>query len=86
MGHSTTLLQQLATVEAEIERIDERLVLANQPLDIAFSLESIRDFVAAKALDFKAAFNAEPAKAKEMLARHIERLVLTPQETEDGMV
>lgn len=86
MGHSATLLQQLATVEAEIERIDERLAVANQPLDVAFSLESIRDFVAEKTLDFKAAFDAEPSKAKEILARHIERLVLTPRETADGMV
>lgn len=33
MGHSATLLQQLAAVESEIERIDESLAVANQPLD-----------------------------------------------------
>jgi site-specific DNA recombinase len=86
MGHSATLLQQLATVESEIERIDERLAVANQPLDLAFSIETIRDFVADKTLDFKAAFDSEPVKAKEILARHIERLVLTPREAEDGPV
>ena len=52
MGHSATLFQQLAGIESEIERIDERLALANQPLDLAFSLELIRDFVSQKALDF----------------------------------
>jgi site-specific DNA recombinase len=86
MGHSVTLLQQLATVESEIGRIDERVAVANQPLDMAFSLESIRDFVSAKAMDFKAAFEAEPGKAKEILAGHINQLVLTPREGEDGMV
>lgn len=86
MGHSATLLQQLAAVELDIERIDERLAVANQPLDLAFSLESIRDFVAAKSLDFRAAFDAEPVKAKEILARHIAQIVLTPRETESGSV
>jgi hypothetical protein len=86
MGHSTILLQQLATLEFEMAKIDERLAVANQPLDLAFSLESIRDFVSGKAMDFRAAFNSEPAKAKEILARHIDRLILTPKETEDGMV
>ena len=66
MGHSATLLQQLATLESEIQKIDERLAVANQPLDFAFSLESIRDFVSEKALDFRVAFDAEPGKSKEI--------------------
>jgi site-specific DNA recombinase len=86
MGHSTTLLQQLAGIESEIEKIDEQLALANQPLDIAFSIEAIRDFVLQKGLDFKAAFDLEPAKARQILASHIEKLVLTPREGEDGPV
>ena len=86
MGHSATLLQQLTTVESEIERIDEHLALANQPRDLAFSLESIRDFVSDKALDLRAAFNAEPGKAKEILAGHIDQLVLTPRATGDVMI
>jgi chromosome segregation ATPase len=68
MGHSATLLQQLAGIESEIERIDERLALANQPLDLAFSLELIRDFVCQKALDFRAAFDSEPGRARQILA------------------
>ncbi len=86
MGHSSTLLHQLAVIESEIERIDERLALANQPLDLAFSLELIRDFVSEKALDFNLAFDSEPSKARQVLANHIERLVLTPRVTEDGPV
>src|SRR6185437_7245903 len=86
MGHSVTLLQQLAEIELEIGRIDEQLAFANQPLDLAFSLESIRDFVAKKALDFRSAFDAEPGKARQILANHIEKLILTPRETEDGPV
>jgi hypothetical protein len=86
MGHSAPLLQQLATLESEIQKNDERLSVANQPLDLAFSLESIRDFVSDKALDLQATFNAEPGKAKEILAAYIEQLILTPRNTEDGMV
>jgi hypothetical protein len=70
----------------EIERIDERLAMANQPLDLAFSLESIRDFVADKTLDLKAAFDAEAVRAKEILACHIDQLILTPRETGEGSV
>ncbi len=72
-------------MESEIERIDESLAVANQPLDLAFSLESIRDFVAEKSLDFKAAFDVEPAKARQILASHIEKLILTPK-AENGPV
>lgn len=86
MGHSAPLLQQLAGIESEIERIDEHLALANQPLDLAFSLELIRDFVSQKTLDIRAAFDSEPGKARQILANHIEKLVLTPRETEDGPV
>ena len=86
MGHSAPMLQHLATIESEIAQIDERLALANQPLDLAFSLGSIRDFVATKSLDFRAAFDAEPAKARQILANHIEKLILTSQETESGPV
>jgi hypothetical protein len=72
-------LQQLATVESEIERVGERLAVANQPLDLAFSLEAIRDFAAEKTLDFKAICGSESLKPKEILARYIDRLVLTPR-------
>ncbi len=86
MENSATLLRQLGAVESEMERIDERLTVANQSLNLAFSLELIRDFVSDKALDFRAAFNAESGKAKEILASHIDQLVLTPRATDDGMV
>jgi hypothetical protein len=86
MGHSSTLLQQLALIESEIERIDERLALANQPLDLAFSLESIQDFVSEKATDLRSAFDLNPEKTRQILANHIERLALTPREAEDGPV
>jgi site-specific DNA recombinase len=86
MGHSATLLQQLASIESEIERIDHRLALANHPLDLAFSLESVRNFVAGKATDLRGAFDLDAAKARQILAKHIHELVLTPRETEAGPV
>ena len=60
--------------------------LANQPLDLAFSLESIRNFVSEKATDLRSAFDLNPEKARQILASHIERLLLTPREGEDGPV
>jgi hypothetical protein len=74
MGHSATLLQQLAGIESRVEEIDERLALANQPLDLVFSVESFRDFVSEKMLDLRPAFDAEPEKAPHILANHIEKL------------
>ncbi|WP_260705900.1 hypothetical protein [Edaphobacter flagellatus] len=44
---------------------DERLAVANQAQAWRFSIETIRDFVSNKAMDFEAAFDSEPAKAKE---------------------
>lgn len=48
--------------------------------------ELIRDFVEAKSLDLKAAFDAGPARAQQILANHVEKLILIPRESEDGPV
>lgn len=45
----------------------------NQPLDLAFSLESVRDFVSEKAIDLRAAFDFEPSKARQILANYVEK-------------
>jgi hypothetical protein len=38
-------------VEAEIEKIDNRLAVANKPPDLTVSIKDLREFVARKAFD-----------------------------------
>jgi hypothetical protein len=51
IGHSPSLLAQLATIEAEIANLDERLTEMNQPRDLAVSLDDLRDFLCGKAAE-----------------------------------
>ncbi|GGA80629.1 hypothetical protein GCM10011507_34830 [Edaphobacter acidisoli] len=36
--------------------------------------------------DLRSAFDLEPAKARQILANHIGKLILTPRGTEDGPI
>ena len=86
MGHSPTLLSQLATVETQIARIDQDLAEINTPRDLEVTMADLRKFVAEKALDLQAVLRADVTEARQALAKHIEKLVLTPKETLDGPV
>jgi hypothetical protein len=86
MGHSPTLLSQLSTVEREAERVEARLAQMNKPMDLAVTLEELREFVARKAADLGGILRADVATARRTLAKHIEKLVLTPRETPEGAV
>ena len=41
IGHSHSLLAQLATVEAEIEKLDQRLTEMNQSRSLALSIDEL---------------------------------------------
>ena len=86
MGHSPTLLSQLATVETQIARIDQDLAEINTPRDLEVTMADLRKFVAEKALDLQGVLRADVTAARQALAKHIEKLVLTPKETLDGPV
>ena len=86
IGHSPTLLAQLATIEAEIGRLDDQLSTLNQPLEISASLEDLRSFFCEKALELRTLLRGDVERARQALAKHIEKLVLTPKETPEGPV
>jgi site-specific DNA recombinase len=86
MGHSPTLLSQLATVETQIARIDQDLAEINTPRDLEVTMADLRKFVAEKALDLQGVLRADVSSARQALAKHVEKLVLTPKETLEGPV
>ena len=53
MGHSPTLLSQLATMETQIARIDQDLAEINTPRDLEVTMADLRKFVTEKALDLQ---------------------------------
>jgi site-specific DNA recombinase len=86
MGHSPTLLAQLASVESEIEGLDKRLTAAHNPQQFTVSIQELRQFVTRKAFDLTAVLRSDAATARRALAHHVQKLVLTPKETPDGQV
>ncbi len=85
-GPLESLLGQLSNLEREISQIDERLNELNNPLDLAATVDEVRRFVKTKMEDLKAVLRSDAITAREVLSRHIQRLVLTPTETPEGPV
>ena len=87
-GHrqSPTLLARLAVIETQIERVKDRLIQATIPDETPVSLQALKDFVAKKASDLQSILVGEPLLAKDMLRKHITKLVLTPRRTLGGPV
>jgi len=54
MGYSPSHGAQLAQIERDIKGIDEALASVNQPLDLAYSLDGVREFAATKLTDLRA--------------------------------
>ncbi len=86
IGHSPSLLTQLSVIERELERVDAQLLQVNQPMNVAVTMAELREFVARKAGELGEILRADVATARQALAKHIEKLVLTPQETPEGPV
>ena len=70
---------QLNQIERDIKTIDDKLASVNQPLDLAYSLEGVREFASAKLLDLRALVHADITAARTALAKHIAQIVLTPK-------
>ncbi|NYF79027.1 hypothetical protein [Granulicella arctica] len=84
IGHSPSLLSKLATIEAEIGRLDDRLAEMNQPRDLSLSLDELREFLCQQAAEVSRLLHCDVEIARQTLGKHIEQLVLTPTETPDG--
>jgi hypothetical protein len=79
-------LAQLAIIEAEIAKTDDQLSSLNQPRELSASLEDLQRFFCEKALELRTVLRADVDIARQAMAKHIEKLVLTPKETPEGPV
>ena len=86
IGHSPSLLAQLATIETEIAKLDDRLTEMNQPRDLAVSLEDLREVLHERAAEIGALLRGDVEVARLALAKYVDRLVLTPKGTPEGPV
>jgi len=86
VGHSPGLRAQLATIEAEIARLDERLAEMNQPRDLTASLDDLKAFLRERAAAIGELLHGDVEIARQALAKHIDRLVLTSRTSLDGPV
>jgi hypothetical protein len=86
IGHSPSLLAQLAVIELKLQKTDDQLSSLNQPWELSASLEDLQRFFCEKALELRTVLRADVDIARQALAKHIEKLVLTPKETPEGPV
>ena len=86
MGHSPNLLSKLGAIEAEISRLDDRLAEMNQPRDFSLSLEDLRGFLCQQVADISRLLHGDVEIARQIFAKHVDQLTLTPQGTADGSV
>ena len=86
IGHSPNLLSKLATLEVEVERLDDRLAEINQPRDLSLSLSGLREFLCEQLANISDLLHGDVETARQVFAKHVDRLVLTPQETPDGPI
>ena len=84
-GHSPTLLARLASIEAEIGRVDER-VKSHKPVDFKATTEQIRDFATKNVMNLQGLLGGDVTRAKSALMKHVKQLVLTPRERPSGPV
>jgi site-specific DNA recombinase len=86
MGHSPSLLTQLGAIEGEIAKIDDQISSLNQPQELGVSYDDLSKFFYEKASELREALRADVETARKALAKHIQKLVLTPKETSDGPI
>ena len=55
-------------------------------MNVAVTIADLREFVARKATDLGEILRADVTSARRALAKHVQKLVLTPQEIPDGPV
>ncbi len=84
-GHSPTLLARLASIEAEIGRVDER-IQSHRPVDLKATTEQIRDLATKNVMNLQGLLGGDVTRARTALMHHVKQLVLTPRERPAGPV
>ena len=82
-GHSPSLLSHLASTEAKLARIDQQIE-ASKPMNPTVKPAELRSFVLENATRLSTILRAGVTRARAALTKHVRKLVLTPQETDNG--
>jgi len=78
-GHSFgSLFDQLAVFETELKETKARLE-SMKPEGVRLRMKDIRRFVAVELCDLRQLLNTQPRLARAVFAKHIQKIVLTPQ-------
>ena len=85
-GKSPTLLGQLANTESRIRAIEPQLARLEHFERPSIGIDELREFLLKKAGDLQSVLQGDPLLGREILAKHIRELVLTPRQTPDGPV
>jgi hypothetical protein len=84
-GHSPALRSSLGDMEHQIADLDRRIETF-KPINVATTLEEIRDFVSRNILNLRDLLHQDESRAKAALSRHIGQLTLTPRQTPTGSI
>jgi hypothetical protein len=76
-GYSQAITSELARTEAELETIR---IHASCTGTLAEQLRNTREFVKARLRDLRALFSAEAVTIRAEIAKHVQKIVLTPEE------
>lgn len=85
-GYSATLSAQLSKVESRMAEINRLLTAKPASKLPRFTDEQIAEFLRRETKDFCDALTSDPEFARQEIQKRINRLVLTPRETPDGVV
>ena len=83
---SGTLLAHLESTETRIHAIEQRLAQQENIERPSVTAGRLREFLLGKAVDLQSVLQGDPLLGREVLAKHIRELVLTPRKTADGPV
>ncbi|MGA2170330.1 MAG: hypothetical protein ABSG62_19195 [Terracidiphilus sp.] len=84
-GRNPHLTKRLKSIEEELISIDEDLQGASEVVTPPLSEEQAKELVTRKLAGIDAALQEPPEVVKQMLAKHIDALLMKPVETPDGL-
>jgi site-specific DNA recombinase len=73
-----TVQSRLEAADARIEQIEELLSRASEPDPVTFAPNDIKQCLESKLHDLNSVLTSEPVTGKEVLRRHISRVILAP--------
>src|SRR5262249_40112059 len=78
-GHSPTLLAHLASVEAQLLQVNDRIA-TYKPVNVTVTVKEIRSFAVSNVLELRTLLRHDAQRARTALMKHVKALVLTPKD------